>query len=243
MSAKPPVDEAILAVGDLTVSYGRVNAVRGVSFTVAAGGLVTLVGANGAGKTSVLSAIAGLLRPRAGEVFFAGERITRMPSHRLVGRGLVMVAEGREILTTLSVHENLQLGAWKQRGGAASRIDEMYDLFPVLGERRSGSASSLSGGEQQMLAIARALVAEPKVLLLDEPSMGLAPIIVDEVFDVIGRIRQTGTTVVLVEQNARRALRVADYAYVMETGEIVHEGTGAALLADERVVDAYLGID
>lgn len=232
-----------LVVEGLSVSYGRVRAVRDVSFTAPAGSLVTLVGANGAGKTSVLGAIAGLVKPAAGRVRFDGRDVTRSPSHRLVGDGLVLVPEGRQILATLTVHENLQLGAWKPRGSATDRIEEMYALFPVLHERRNGSASSLSGGEQQMLAIARALIARPSVLMMDEPSMGLAPRVVDEVFRVIEEIRATGTTVVLVEQNARRALRAADYGYVLETGEIVLEGSGSDLLADERVVQAYLGLD
>jgi branched-chain amino acid transport system ATP-binding protein len=232
-----------LVVEGLSVSYGRVRAVRDVSFRAPAGSLVTLVGANGAGKTSTLSAVAGLLKPRTGRVTFLGDDVTRVPAHRLVGAGLVLVPEGREILAALTVHENLQLGGWQRPGNDAERIEEMYRLFPVLADRRGAAAGSLSGGEQQMLAIARALVAEPKVLLMDEPSMGLAPRIVDDVFRVITEIRATGTTVVLVEQNARRALRVADYGYVMETGEVVHEGSGADLLADERVVQAYLGMD
>jgi len=232
-----------LVVDSLSVSYGRVRAVRGVSFRAPVGSLVTLVGANGAGKTSTLSAIAGLLKPRGGTIEFLGEDVTRQPAHRLVAAGLVLVPEGREVLAGLTVHENLQLGGWQRSGSSAGRIDEMYDLFPVLAERRSAAAGSLSGGEQQMLAIARALVAEPKVLMMDEPSMGLAPRVVDEVFRVITEIRATGTTVMLVEQNARRALRVADYGYVVETGEVVHEGTGADLLADDRVVQAYLGMD
>jgi len=236
-------DGVALAVEGLSVSYGRVAAVRGVSFLARTGSLVTLVGANGAGKTSVLSAVAGLLKPRAGRVVLAGRDVTHTPAHRLVGAGLVLVPEGREILGTLTVHENLQLGAWKRRGAGTGRIDEMYDLFGVLAERRHAAAGSLSGGEQQMLAIARALVAEPVVLMMDEPSMGLAPRVVDEVFGVIEAIRAAGTTVVLVEQNARRALRIADHAYVMEAGEIVHSGPGADLLSDERVVQAYLGIE
>ena len=232
-----------LVVEDLSVSYGRVQAVRGVTFEAPAGSLITLVGANGAGKTSVLSAVAGLLKPKGGRVVFNGRDVTRQPAHRLVAAGLVLVPEGREILSGLTVHENLQLGGWQRSGSSGGRIAEMYALFPVLAERRGASAGSLSGGEQQMLAIARALVAEPSVLMMDEPSMGLAPRIVDEVFKVIATIRDTGTTVVLVEQNARRALRVADHGYVMETGEIVHQGGGRDLLADERVVQAYLGIE
>lgn len=235
--------EAVLSVEDLSVSYGRVAAVRNVSWSAPEGSLVALVGANGAGKTSVLGAVAGLLRPRSGRVTFRGEDITRTPVHRLVAAGLVLVPEGREILGTLTVHENLQLGGWRRRHGSAGRIDEMYHLFPVLAERRGAAAGSLSGGEQQMLAIARALVAQPTVLMMDEPSMGLAPRVVDDVFRVIERIRVAGTTVVLVEQNARKALRIADHGYVMEAGEIVHSGPGRDLLTDERVVEAYLGIE
>jgi branched-chain amino acid transport system ATP-binding protein len=235
--------DPILSVRDLKVSYGRVEAVRGVSFDAAPGALVTLVGANGAGKSSVINAVAGMLRPRAGTITFEGRDITRTPSHRLVQQGLVQVPEGRQILATLTIAENLQLGGW-HRGGAGQRtIDEMYDRFPVLGERRELPAGSLSGGEQQMLAIARALVAAPRVILMDEPSMGLAPKVVDEVFAVIGEIRASGTTVVLVEQNARRALRAADHGYVLQTGEVVHSGPGAELLADPGIVQAYLGVE
>jgi branched-chain amino acid transport system ATP-binding protein len=232
----------VLAVEGLSVCYGRVNAVRDVSFRVDQGALVTLVGANGAGKTSVLSAVAGLLRPRSGRVLFRGKDITRRPAHRLVAEGLVQVPEGREVLATMTVEENLRLGGWHRRRTSAASIEEMYQRFPVLGERKALPAGALSGGEQQMLAIARALVAKPSVLLLDEPSMGLAPRVVDEVFRVIEQIRADGTTVVLVEQNARRALAAADYGYVLETGSVAHQGTGSELLADQRVAEAYLGI-
>jgi len=241
--------EVVLSVEALSVAYGRVRAVRDVSFEARRGSLVALVGANGAGKTSLLSAIAGIVKPRSGRVRFLGRDITTTSSHSLVGRGLVMVPEGRRILASLSVHENLQLGTWRQRarargdGGGSDRLDEMYELFPVLAERRRGAAGSLSGGEQQMLAIARALVARPVVLMMDEPSMGLAPLVVDEVFRVIDLIRAAGTTVVLVEQNARRALRIADAGYVMQTGEIVRSGTGTDLLEDEQIVQTYLGLE
>jgi branched-chain amino acid transport system ATP-binding protein len=234
---------AILTVERLKVSYGRVEAVRDVSFEAAPGSLVTLVGANGAGKSSVINAVAGLLRPRGGKITFEGEDITRTPAHRLVARGLVQVPEGRQVLASLTIAENLQLGGWHTGRGAQGTIDSMYDRFPVLAERRSLPAGSLSGGEQQMLAIARALVAAPKVMLMDEPSMGLAPKIVDEVFAVIEEIRASGTTVVLVEQNARRALRAADHGYVLQTGEVAHSGPAAQLLADDRIVQAYLGVD
>jgi branched-chain amino acid transport system ATP-binding protein len=235
--------DGVLEVDDLTVGYGRIEAVHGVSFRAERGSLVTLVGANGAGKTSILSAVAGLIRPRKGTVRLGGRDITRMPAHRLVAEGLVLVPEGREILGTMTVAENLRLGAWHRSAGAAERAEQLYQRFPVLAERKDLPAGSLSGGEQQMLAIGRALMAEPAVLLLDEPSMGLAPKIVDEVFDVITQIKDSGTTVVLVEQNARRALRAADYGYVIETGSVAHAGPARELLSDDRVVAAYLGID
>ena len=235
--------EPILRVSDLKVTYGRVEAVRDVSFEAVPGSLVTLVGANGAGKSSVINAVSGMLRPRAGTVTFEGRDITRTPAHKLVEQGLVQVPEGRQILSTLTIAENLQLGGWHTGGAAQHVIDEMYDRFPVLAERRALPAGSLSGGEQQMLAIARALVAAPKVMLMDEPSMGLAPKIVDDVFRVIAEIRASGTTVILIEQNARRALRAADHGYVMQTGEIVQSGPAADLLADERIVQAYLGVE
>jgi len=235
--------DPILSVEHLRVAYGRVEAVRDVSFQAGAGSLVTLVGANGAGKSSVINAVSGVLRPRGGTIRFQGEEVTRTPAHKLVARGLVQVPEGRQILASLTIHENLQLGGWHAGAPAASTIDEMYDRFPVLAQRRSLPAGSLSGGEQQMLAIARALVARPTVMLMDEPSMGLAPKIVDEVFAVIAEIRETGTTVVLVEQNARRALQAADHGYVLQTGEVAHEGPASELLADDRIVKAYLGVD
>jgi branched-chain amino acid transport system ATP-binding protein len=214
-----------------------------VSFQAGQGSLVTLVGANGAGKSSVINAVSGMLRPSGGRITFEGRDVTRTPAHQLVGRGLVQVPEGRQVLATLTIEENLQLGAWHRRGGAQRSIDSVYDRFPVLAQRRALPAGTLSGGEQQMLAIARALVAAPTVMLMDEPSMGLAPKIVDEVFRVIGEIRASGTTVVLVEQNARRALRAADHGYVLQSGEVVHAGPAAALLADERIVAAYLGVE
>jgi branched-chain amino acid transport system ATP-binding protein len=235
--------DPILAVEGLQVNYGRVDAVRNVSFQVPAGALVTLVGANGAGKTSILNAVSGLLRPRRGSIRFRGEDVTKWPSHKMVKAGLAQVPEGRQILATLTVAENLSLGGWHRGHTLARNVAAMYERFPVLGERRKLQAGALSGGEQQMLAIARALIAEPAVLLLDEPSMGLAPKIVDDVFAVIEEIRAAGTTVVLVEQNARRALAAADYGYVLETGEITHSGAAADLLADEKVIEAYLGLE
>jgi branched-chain amino acid transport system ATP-binding protein len=234
--------EPILEVEGLRVAYGRVQAVRDVSFSVPEGGLVALVGANGAGKSSVLAAVSGLVKPAAGRVRFDGADVTRKPAHRRIGAGLVLVPEGRQILGTLTVAENLLLGAHRRRREAAPEA-EMYDLFPVLAERRALPAGSLSGGEQQMLAIARAMIARPRVVLLDEPSMGLAPKMVDEVFAVIEKIRASGVTVVLVEQNARRALRAADTGHVLETGEIAHSGPASELLQDPRVVKAYLGVE
>lgn len=234
------MSEDILTVEGLEVSYGRVRAVRGVSFTVPRGGLVTLVGANGAGKSSIINAVSGVVRPSAGRITFDGVDVTRTPAHTLVGRGLVQVPEGRQILSSMTIEENLQLGAWHSSG---SRTDEVYDRFPVLAERRRLLAGSLSGGEQQMLAIGRALVAEPTLMLLDEPSMGLAPKVVDEVFSVIEDIRAGGTSVLLVEQNARRALRAADHGYVLASGEVRQSGPAAELLADEDIVAAYLGLE
>lgn len=233
--------EPILRVTDLKVTYGKVEAVRGVSFDVQAGSLVTLVGANGAGKSSIINAISGIVKPASGTVHFEGQDITKTGAHKLVGRGLVQVPEGRQVLSTLTIGENLQLGARKLRGGAATAIDGIYERFPVLGERRQLPAGSLSGGEQQMLAIGRAMLAEPRVIFMDEPSMGLAPKIVDEVFKVIEEIRAGGTTVVLVEQNARRALQAADEGHILQNGEIVRSGTGAELLADDGIIQAYLG--
>ena len=236
------MSEPILTVESVHVAYGRVQAVRDVTFDVPEGGLVALVGANGAGKSSVLAAVSGLVRPGSGRIRLEGKDITRWPAHRRVGAGLVLVPEGRQILGTLTVAENLRLGAHRRRREAAPE-SEMYELFPVLAERRALPASALSGGEQQMLAIARAMIARPRVVLLDEPSMGLAPKMVDEVFAVIEKIRASGVTVVLVEQNARRALRAADTGHVLETGEIAHSGPAAELLKDPRVVKAYLGVE
>ncbi|MGB3732145.1 ABC transporter ATP-binding protein [Microbacterium sp.] len=233
--------EPLLSVKDLSVSYGRVHAVRGVSFDVAAGTLVTLVGANGAGKSSIINAISGLVRPSGGRILFEGADITKTKSHRLVPQGLVQVPEGRQILATMTIAENLQMGARSYGPGAAAGIDEMYQRFPVLGERRKLAAGSLSGGEQQMLAIARAMLARPKLILMDEPSMGLAPKIVNEVFGVIDEVLAGGTTVLLVEQNARRALQAAHEGHILQNGEIVRSGASEDLLADDDIIQAYLG--
>lgn len=231
----------ILSVDNLCVSYGKVEAVRNISFDVAEGSLVTLVGANGAGKTSIINAISGMLRPSSGTIMFEGKNITKTSAHKLVPNGLVQVPEGRQILSTLTIAENMQLGAKNQGKLAVAAIDAMYERFPVLGERRHLPAGSLSGGEQQMLAIARAMLAQPRLILMDEPSMGLAPKIVDDVFRVINEIRAGGATVVLVEQNARRALQAADDGHVLQNGEIVRSGKAAELLADDGIIQAYLG--
>jgi branched-chain amino acid transport system ATP-binding protein len=226
--------EPMLGVRDLVVRYGAIEAVHGISFEVHAGEVVALIGANGAGKTSTLAAISGLVRPARGAVRLAGRDLAGAAPHTIVRAGLVQVPEGREILARMSVHENLLLS------GAADATP-MYERFPILAERRSLPAGNLSGGEQQLLAIARALLAEPKVLLLDEPSLGLAPKMVAAVFEVLATLKAKGTTMLLVEQNALRALRLADRAYVLELGRIALTGTGGALLRDSGVARAYLG--
>lgn len=241
MSAPPTDAEATsLTVRGLRVAYGQVEAVRGVDLDVSAGTLVALIGANGAGKSTVLAALSGLV-PSSGTVRLGDADASRWRSSTRVARGLVQVPEGREILATLTVMDNLRLGAWHRRDGFEDGLEQVFARFPILAERRELSASSLSGGEQQMLAIARALLAQPRVLLLDEPSMGLAPQVVDAVFAAIDDIRKEGTTILLVEQNAHRALAAASTGYVMETGEIVMSGEASALLADPKVVEAYLG--
>lgn len=237
------MSEPLLLVEDLAVRYGQIDALRGISLRIEEGTLVSLVGANGAGKTTALGTIAGLLRARAGRVRFAGRDVLGVRSPELVRRGLVLVPEGRQILATLSVRDNLELGGYgrRDRAGVAADIHAMLERFPVLGERQALPAGSLSGGEQQMLAIARALVARPRLLLLDEPSMGLAPQLVAGVFTILREIHAEGCTVLLVEQNARRALTISQYAYVLERGLITLEGPAAELASDARVVAAYLG--
>jgi branched-chain amino acid transport system ATP-binding protein len=233
----------LLEVEDLVVAYGPVVAVRGISLSVPEGATVCLIGANGAGKTTTLLALSGLVRPSAGSVRFAGRELRGLRPPQIVDQGVVQVAEGRAILPQMTVYENLELGGYRRPDKAALRreIDQMMERFPILGQRRRQSAGSLSGGEQQILAIARALLARPRLLLLDEPSMGLAPHLVRQVFDTIAEIKTQGTTQLLVEQNARRALAAADYAYVMELGRVALEGPPAALAGDRRMIDAYLG--
>ena len=238
------MSEALLAVSGLSVNYGHIEAVRDVSLTLRAGQITTLVGANGAGKSTTLLALSGLVPKAAGKVMFDGHDVTALPAHKLVGAGLVQVAEGRATLATLTVRENLELGAYSRRDGAAARardLERMFALFPRLQERAAGLAGNLSGGEQQMLAIGRALMARPRLLLLDEPSMGLAPIIVQDIFRTLREIHRDGLTIFLVEQNVRQALRLAAHAYVLETGRVVLEGAGHELLDEPRVQQAYLG--
>lgn len=237
------VDEPLLDVHDLVVAYGSIVAVRGISFSVPSGAVVSLVGANGAGKTSTLAALAGLLRPRTGRVRFAGEDVTGRPSHELVRRGLVLVPEGRQILAQMSVAANLALGAYQRRDQDAvhREINRIYERFPILAQRRALPAGSLSGGEQQALAIARGLLARPRLLLLDEPSLGLAPLLVNEIFRTLREIHDGGTTLLLVEQNARKALTLSSRAYVLQAGRIALQGAGADLVRDESLVAAYLG--
>ncbi len=234
---------ALLEVSGLEVAYGHIQAVQGIDLEVREHEIRTLVGANGAGKSTTLLALSGLVRPRAGRVRFAGEDITGLKPHQIVERGLVQVAEGRAILATLTVRENLELGAYRRQDRAAipADLDRVMSLFPRLKERLAGTAGNLSGGEQQMLAIGRALLARPRLLLLDEPSMGLAPIVVQDIFRILREINADGLTILLVEQNVRQALKVASHGYVLESGRIVLEGPSPTLLDDPRVVAAYLG--
>jgi branched-chain amino acid transport system ATP-binding protein len=236
----------VLEVEELQVSYGQVHAVRGVSLSVRAGQIVTLIGPNGAGKSSTLAAISGLVRPASGRIALQGRMVTGLPAHRAVSEGIVLVPEGRAVLARMSVEENLRMAAESRPRAVppAQRqalIEAQYQRFPVLAERRRLPAGQLSGGEQQMLAIARGLLGRPRILLLDEPSMGLAPLLVRQIFAIIEAIHREGTTLLLVEQNARLALKISDYAYVLERGRIALQGPAGELAADERVRAAYLG--
>ena len=233
----------LLQVTGLKVAYGHIEAVKGIDLVLHEGQITTLVGANGAGKSTTLLALSGLVKKASGRVMFDGRDLTRLAPHKIVASGVVQVAEGRATLTTLTVQENLELGAYcrHDRGSRAADLDYVYALFPLLKERSNGLAGNLSGGEQQMLAIGRALMAKPRVLLLDEPSMGLAPIIVQDIFRTLRDINKAGLTIFLVEQNVRQALKIADRAYVLETGNIVLSGTGRELLVNPKVQDAYLG--
>jgi branched-chain amino acid transport system ATP-binding protein len=233
----------VLEVENLRSAYGRIEVVKGVSFSAKDGEIVALVGSNGAGKTTLLRAISGVQPIAAGRILFEGAPIEAAPPHRRVALGMAHVPEGRQVFAPLSVEDNLHLGAFLRRdAGVGADLERVYAMFPVLGEKRGDVAGGLSGGQQQMLAIGRALMARPKLLLLDEPSMGLAPLLAQQILDVVVRLRAEGLTVLLVEQNASAALSSADRGYVLETGKITHSGTGAALLEDPRVREAYLGI-
>ena len=231
----------ILKIDDINVFYGSIHAIKGVSLEVNEGEIVTLIGANGAGKTTTLHTVSGLLRPRTGSISFCGEDITKIPAHRLVERGLAHCPEGRRVFLQMTVQENLDMGAYIRRDDFSASLEEVFELFPRLKERRKQVAGTLSGGEQQMLAMGRALMSKPKLLMLDEPSMGLAPILVEQIFDIIKNLHAIGTTSLLVEQNAQAALSIADRAYVLETGKITLSGTGAELAKSDEVRKAYLG--
>jgi branched-chain amino acid transport system ATP-binding protein len=233
----------MLEVKDLKVAYGRVRAVKGISFKVDQGQVVTLVGTNGAGKTTTLRTISGLIRPESGEIWFDGARIDRTPAHEVLTRGLAHSPEGRKIFPRLTVEENLMLGAFarKDRAGVSQDLERVFNLFDILRERRSQPAGTFSGGEQQMLAIGRAMMSRPKLLMMDEPSMGLSPLMMQRIMSTIVELQSEGVTILLVEQNAQAALSLADYGYVLEVGKIVLENTGKALLVDENVRKVYLG--
>lgn len=233
----------MLKVTGLSVKYGAIEAVRGLTFEVREGQAVAIIGANGAGKSTMLNSIGGLLKPSAGKIEFNGHDLTGLRADQVARLGLAQVPEGREVLAPLTVEENLRLGAYIRNDKAEIERDlaSMYERFPVLGERRKQPAGLMSGGEQQMLAVARALMARPKLLTLDEPSMGLAPLVVARVFEIIAEIKAQGTTLLVVEQNAHKALQIADYAYVLERGTLVHSAPAAELRNDERIVKAYLG--
>ena len=233
----------LLKVEGLETYYGKVAALRGISFEVGAGQIVALLGSNGAGKTTTLKTISGLIAPSAGKVIFCEEDITKMPAHEIVKRGIAHLPEGRHIFKDLTVHENLELGAYtlKDSRERKRRIEAVFERFPILAQRRRQPGGTLSGGEQQMLAVGRGLMAAPKLLLMDEPSMGIAPLIVRDIAHIINDLRAGGATVLLVEQNAKMALSLADYGYVLDMGRIALEGKGADLRRDEKVVKAYLG--
>ena len=234
---------AMLTIKDLEVYYGVIQAIKGVSFEVNQGEVIALIGANGAGKTTILHTITGLLAPKNGSVVFEGKELTKMPAHKIVSLGMAHVPEGRRVFADLSVYENLRMGAYtrKDRNDIEETLEKVYQRFPRLKERRNQMAGTLSGGEQQMLAMGRALMSKPKILLMDEPSMGLSPIMVNEIFSIIQEVSDSGTTVLLVEQNAKKALSIADRGYVLETGNIVLEGKASDLLNNDSIKKAYLG--
>lgn len=234
---------AMLEVKNLEVYYGVIQAIKGISFEVGEGEVISLIGANGAGKTTTLHAVTGLIAPRAGQIIFEGKDITKVPGHKLVSMGIAHVPEGRRVFSQLSVYQNLRLGAYtrKDKNEIEESLNKIYERFPRLKERKNQLAGTLSGGEQQMLAMGRALMSKPRIILMDEPSMGLSPIYVNEIFDIIKEVSAAGTTVLLVEQNAKKALSIADRAYVLETGTISLSGKASDLLNDESVKKAYLG--
>ena len=234
---------AMLEIKDLEVYYGMIQAIKGISFEVNQGEVIALIGANGAGKTTILHTISGLIAPKKGSITFEGQEITKIPAHKIVENGLAQVPEGRRVFPSLSVLQNLKLGAYtrKDKKEIDDTLKMIYERFPRLEERKNQPAGTLSGGEQQMLAMGRALMSKPRIILMDEPSMGLSPIFVNEIFDIIKQVSASGTTVLLVEQNAKKALSIADRGYVLETGKIVKEGKASDLLNDEAVKKAYLG--
>ena len=234
---------AMLEVKDLEVYYGVIQAIKGISFHVDKGEVIALIGANGAGKTTTLHTVTGLISPKNGHVMFEGKDITKVPAHKIVSMGMAHVPEGRRVFAELSVYENLKMGAYtrKDKNEIEESLKNVYKRFPRLEERKNQMAGTLSGGEQQMLAMGRALMSKPKIILMDEPSMGLSPIMVNEIFDIIRSVSESGTTVLLVEQNAKKALSIADRAYVLETGKIVLEGKAKDLLEDDSIKKAYLG--
>ena len=233
----------MLKIEDLYVSYGMINAIKGVSFEVNEGEVVSLIGANGAGKTTILHTITGLLKPKSGSVMFEGKELTTTPAHEIVKLGMAHVPEGRRVFADLSVYDNLMLGAYtrKDKNEIAKTLEMVYERFPRLEERKKQIAGTLSGGEQQMLAMGRAIMSKPRIILMDEPSMGLSPLFVNEVFDIIKKISASGTTVLLVEQNAKKALSISDRAYVLETGKIALTGKASDLINDDKIKKAYLG--
>ena len=234
---------AMLEVNDIKVYYGMIQAIKGVSFHVDEGEVIALIGANGAGKTTILHTVSGLLTPKEGTITFEGQDLVKIPGHKIVSMGMAHVPEGRRVFAQLSVLQNLMMGAYtrKDKEEITQTLETVFDRFPRLKERQNQTAGTLSGGEQQMLAMGRALMSQPKIILMDEPSMGLSPIFVNEIFDIIKEVSESGTTVLLVEQNAKKALSIADRAYVLETGRITLEGKASDLLHDESVQKAYLG--
>ncbi len=234
---------AMLEIKDIEVYYGMIQAIKGISFEVNEGEVIALIGANGAGKTTILHTITGLLSPKHGSVLFEGKDITKVPAHKIVSLGMAHVPEGRRVFADLTVYENLKMGAYtrKDKTEIDETLENVYQRFPRLKERKNQLAGTLSGGEQQMLAMGRALMSHPKIILMDEPSMGLSPILVNQIFDIIEEVSKSGTTVLLVEQNAKKALSIADRAYVLETGKIVLDGDAKALMDDDSIKKAYLG--